>query len=297
MTQLAPIVLFTYKRLDTLKLTVEALQRNYLAGRSELIIFSDAAKCERDVKTVIKIRDYLKTIHGFKSVSIYEAIENKGLAKSIIEGVTQIIDKYGRVIVLEDDLVTSPNFLDFMNQAIEFYADDSETISISGYSLDLPSLPGKNDIYFGYRASSWGWATWKDRWEMIDWGMKSYDEFMANKQLKKNFLRGGSDLIRMLKNQKQGKIDSWAIRFCFHQSLHNLKTVFPTISKVQSIGYSKEATHTVGTKRFITKLDTGIQREFSFTHSAKMAKILEKEFRNKFSIKARALDKLKSLLN
>ena len=167
--RLAPICLFTYNRLQATKQTIASLQQNYLAMESELIIYSDGPANQAAVAKVEQVRSYLKTVDGFKKITLINSQNNKGLAASVIGGVSRVLEEFDSVIVLEDDLVTAPNFLDFMNQAIQFYKNDERILSISGYTLDLPSLPGKRDFYFGYRASSWGWATWKDRWEKVDW--------------------------------------------------------------------------------------------------------------------------------
>lgn len=291
--KLAPICLFTYNRLSETQQTVEALKKNYLAPESELFIFSDGPKDNSGAQKVNEVRKYLKTIDGFKTITIYESQKNKGLANSIISGVTQIIEQYGKVIALEDDLITSPNFLDFMNQALDFYGNNAQIHSISGYTLNLPSLKNySKDFYFGYRASSWGWGTWQDKWEDIDWEVKEYKKFRRNPLKQIQFMRGGSDMPRMLKSQIKGSIDSWAIRWCFDQFQKNQLTVFPTISKVVSIGFGESATHTKKTKRFITSLDDGAQRNFSFEVNPSLNKLLTREFRNKFSIVSRLKDKL-----
>ncbi|MEJ7683897.1 MAG: hypothetical protein WKG06_39770 [Segetibacter sp.] len=172
---LAPILLFTYKRLDTLKSSVAALQQNYHASESELFIFSDAAKTPHDEIEIANVRSFIKNINGFKNVSIIEANKNRGLANSIISGVTQIIQEYEKVIVLEDDLVTSPNFLNYMNQALSAYKDNLRVFSIAGYTIPVTILNDYQfDTYFLPRASSWGWATWKNRWVGIDWKMSTF---------------------------------------------------------------------------------------------------------------------------
>jgi hypothetical protein len=296
MTNNAPIVLFVYNRVTELKKTVKFLQANFMADQSELYIFSDGSKNKIDFEKVQGVREYIKTITGFSNIYIIENEGNKGLANSIIDGVTEVIKKHGKVIVLEDDLITSPNFLDFMNQALVFYKNDPEILSLSGYTLDLPSLPGNKDYYFGYRASSWGWGCWLDRWEKIDWEVEDYEEFIKIKSLQNKFNRGGSDMTKMLKRQQRGEIDSWAIRFCYHQFKEDLKTVFPTQSKIESIGFSNEATHTAGTKRFVTPLDEGDKRKFSFEKFDGLDKTLVYEFKDKFSIKARLFDKIHKFL-
>lgn len=296
--ELAPICLFTYNRLEETKQTVVALQANFLAPHSELYIFSDGPKQEALNHKVQAVRDYLKTINGFKKITILESDTNKGLANSIITGVSQILETYSCVIVLEDDLVTTPNFLDFMNQSLDFYKRNKKIISVSGYTMNLPSLKKSlQDFYFGYRASSWGWGTWKDRWTAIDWKISDYHTFVRDKQAIRNFKKGGSDMPRMLNRQMNGKIDSWAIRFCYHQFRNDMLTTFPTISKLQSIGFSKDATHTTGATRFITPTDTECKREFFFQKFEQIDRRLVKEFSTFFSLKNRILNQLKIKFN
>lgn len=291
---LTPICIFTYNRLEETRQTIQALQANYLATQSELYVFSDGPKNEKAAPKIQAVRNYLATVSGFKKVEVVASEQNKGLAKSIISGVSKVLETYDAVIVVEDDLVTTPNFLDFMNQALCFYKTDTNVFSISGYTLNLPSLKHYHeDYYYGYRASSWGWGIWRDRWAPIDWEMKDYELFKKNKKAIKSFKRGGSDMPRMLENQMAGNIDSWAIRFCYHQFLNDLVTVFPTISKLKSIGFSEEATHTSGTKRFITPIDTELKREFKFDSFTHVNKKLVKEFASFFSVKNRIINQLR----
>ncbi len=133
MNNLAPIILFTYNRPWHTRQTIEALQKNLYADKSRLIILSDGPKTEIDVPKVQKVREYIKTVKGFRSIEIIEREKNWGLANNIIDGVTRIINEYGKIIVLEDDIVTSPYFLKFMNEALEFYKDEERVMHISGY--------------------------------------------------------------------------------------------------------------------------------------------------------------------
>ena len=172
---LAPICLFVYSRLAETKQTVESLQRNMLAAESQLFIFSDGAKDCNVINEVNAVRQYIHTISGFAKVSIYECDENKGLANSIISGVTQIVNQFSKVIVLEDDLILSRNFLCFMNEALDFYENKKKVLNISGYSFTFKyPIDYKYDVAFSLRFASWGWAIWKDRWEQIDWELKDY---------------------------------------------------------------------------------------------------------------------------
>ena len=146
MSKIAPVVLFVYARLDHLQQTIEALQKNYLAKETKLIIYSDNAVKESHEADVLAVRNYLKTISGFESVEISEAKQNKGLAKSIIEGVTEQVNKYDRIIVMEDDLVSSPYMLNFMNEALDFYQNEDRVMQISAYSY--PSSKFIPETYF-----------------------------------------------------------------------------------------------------------------------------------------------------
>ncbi len=292
-SELAPICLFTYNRLNETQQTIEALKSNNLAKQSSLYIFSDGAKDSVESRVKVNIvRTYLATITGFRKVEIISSNENNGLANSVIQGVNKVFEKYDEIIVLEDDLVTSPNFLDFMNQSLVFYKNHKNIFSVSGYTMDLPSLSNlKNDVYFGCRASSWGWATWKNRWEPIDWEVKDYAEFSKNRSQRNKFLRGGSDMNRMLKKQMLGEIDSWAIRWCYHQFKKELYTVYPKISKLISTGFNENATHTKKTKRFTTILDTSNTNQFSFQNKDFVDRTMIKEFKAKFSILNRLKDR------
>lgn len=293
----APVLLFVYKRLDTLKLTVASLQQNYLAGESELFVFSDAAKTSDDQLQINKVRDYIRTIDGFKHVYVYEADKNLGLATSIINGVTKIINEYTKVIVLEDDLQTSSNFLAYMNQALDFYQHNRKVFSVAGYTIPV-IVPKEysHQTYFLPRASSWGWATWKDRWENIDWQVSSFSEFKKDKTKIRAFSAGGSDMYGMLQKQMNGVIDSWAIRWCYDQYRSGTYTLCPTKSKVKNIGFNNMATHTNVFNRYETPLDEGVEILFSFPSVVKADKKLLSQFQSFYSLKARAIGKLKTYL-
>lgn len=287
--QLSPIVLFTYKRLDTLIKTMTALSANTLAASSDLYIYSDGLKWAKDKAAIAKVRAYLKTINGFKSITIHESPVNKGLANSIIDGVTHIINQYGSVIVLEDDLVSSPNFLNYMNDALNFYRNEAKVFSITGFSTPINSPHPDSDVYFTSRGSSWGWATWKDRWSTIDWEVKDYSVFKKDKTLRRNFNKMGSDKSQMLERQMRGKIDSWAIRWCYHQFKNDLFSVHPFGSKIVNIGfYSADATNTKEKfNRYQTQLDNDDKKEFMFSKDYHLDPEIIQQFTKPYSIISR----------
>ena len=298
MNRLSPIALFTFHRLGTLIKTVNALKANFQALDSDLIIFSDGARNSKDEQKIIEIRSYLKTINGFKSVTIHESITNIGLAKSIITGVSWVLKKYPTVIVLEDDLIPSTNFLSYMNQALTYYQDNTKVLSISGFSPIIYGLE-INDIYFTKRSSSWGWACWADRWSIIDWQCDYYDAFRKNRKLKSKFNEMGSDMTLMLKKQMEGNINSWAIRFCFHQFQYNLFSVHPAVSKIQNIGISDElATNTyMKYNRFSSKIDDSGNESFFFTSQVFLSSKIIKQFVKDNTLASRIFYKILNLLN
>jgi hypothetical protein len=175
-------------------------------------------------------------ISGFKSVILRKSNYNKGLAQSVIEGVSEVLSTHKNIIVLEDDLITSRNFLNYMNQSLNYYEKYQSILSVTGFTLPIIFDKKYNsDIYFSYRHSSWGWAIWKDRWLQIDWELAYSENFINDRKIQKKFNIGGNDLSRMLKIQILGKIDSWAIRFCYYQFRSNKLTVAPIKSKIKNM--------------------------------------------------------------
>jgi len=241
---LSPIVLFVYKRLWHTQQTVETLRKNELAGQSELYIYSDFPKDEKIKDQVAEVRKYLRKIKGFKKIQIIERNRHFGLANSIISGVTEVISKYGKVIVLEDDLVSSPLFLKYINEALNFYKNDKQIYSITGYCFPV-KVPEfyKYSAYTFYRASSWGWGTWYDRWIKADWKVRDYDQFRKNFKAQDEFNKGGDDLTVLLEFQIKGKVDSWAIRWCYTHYKNNGLCLYPVISKIKNIGMDGSGTH------------------------------------------------------
>lgn len=284
MSALAPLVIFVYNRKDLTIQMLNKMNQNLLADETEMFIFSDGPRKDTDVEKVKDVRAFLwefKKSNNFKSVEIIESEKNKGLANSIISGVTDIINKYGKVIVVEDDLLTSQYFLKFMNDCLDFYEKNEKIWSIGGTSLALPSLNEyPDDVYTCYRASSWGWATWKDRWSKVDWNVSDYKVFMKDRKRKRQFKLGGQDMVESLKRQMEGKTDSWAIRWCYQQSKERNFTILPKKSLVKNIGWGDEGTH-CDVDRFHTSVDN---EEFEYVlRDVEIDNKLMKEFRRYFS--------------
>ena len=210
MKNLSPIVLFVYNRPRHTQQTIEALQKNELASESNLIIYSDEAKTENEQENVDKVRLYIEQIDTFNKVTIIKREKNWSLANNIIDGVTKVVNQYEKIIVLEDDLVTSPYFLKYMNEALDFYKDEEKVMSISGFSYPVKIPKNYNkDVFIFYRPCSWGWAIWKNEWNVIDFNITKNNEIFKNESLQNKFNRGGDDLFDMLEMQMEGIINSY----------------------------------------------------------------------------------------
>lgn len=249
---IAPIVIFTYNRLIHTQKTIQALQLNELAEKSDLIIYSDGPKdYDNDKNAVKQLREYLNTITGFRSISIVEREINNGLAFSVITGVTEIVNRFGKIIVLEDDMVVSPYFLQFMNEALSLYENDERVISIHGYLYPVKAkLP---ETFFIKGASCWGWATWQRGWSLFESDGRVLLEKLKTSSLERRFNYDNTAYYtNMLKDQITGKINSWAVRWYATALLNDKLTLYPGVSLVQNIGLDNSGTHCGSTDRYNT---------------------------------------------
>ena len=240
--ELSPILLFTYNRLSHTRMVIAALLQNEYASASDLIVYSDGGKEEKTIREVESVRCYLKSITGFKSVTIFERPQNWGLANNIIDGVTSIVNQYGKVIVLEDDLVVSPYFLKYMNEALDFYEKEEQVVCIHGYVYPVKQkLP---EAFFIKGADCWGWATWKRGWDLFcPDGKKLLNEIEKRNMQKEFDFDNSYPYFRMLKRQIEGKNNSWAIRWYASAFLQNKFTLYPGRSLVNQIGVDGSGTH------------------------------------------------------
>lgn len=250
----APIALFVYNRLDHTKATVEALQKNFLAAQSELFVFCDGEKDANGSAAVRAVRDYVKSISGFKNLQIIEKEKNHGLAQSIISGVSEIVEKFGRVIVLEDDMVTAPYFLEFMNDGLNFYESEPEVVSIHGYIYPVNSALPKT--FFLRGADCWGWATWKRGWDLFEKDGAKLLQKLQEKNLTKKFdFDGTYHYTKMLEDQIAGKNNSWAIRWYASAFLADKLTLYPGKSLLKNIGIDGSGTHCGDSESFDVEMN------------------------------------------
>ena len=282
---LAPIIIFAFNRLSALKNTISSLLKNTESIESDLFVFVDGARDYKDSekKQVHDVQEYVKTITGFKSLTYIFSNNNKGLGPSIIEGVTDVINRYGRCIVIEDDLIVSENMLAYVNQGLDMYENNREVFSISAYSNKVnPPKDYSYDVYFAPRSTSWGWATWKDRWMSCDWKLEDWVSVEKNA---KSFNRwGGSDCFSMLRNWKEGRNQSWAIRFCYNQFLQDAVSLFPIVSKIDNDGFDGSGTNCKQWSRFKQDFDKTENKCFNMPKAIIKNKKLYKEALKYYSI-------------
>ena len=249
----APILLFVYNRPEHVRRNIQALLKNELAAESELFIYSDAAKDETSQTAVKEVRAFIRSIQGFKKITITERAENWGLARSIIDGVTTLINRYGRVIVLEDDLVVAPHFLQFMNDALETYRDEERVghIQACDFTHD-PSLP---DTFLIKWTGSWGWGTWDRAWKHFNADGKALLTELESRKLTYTFdFNGKYGYTRMLRRQIEGKNNSWAIRWNASLFLKDILSLNVGKSLVQNEGFDGSGTNCGGGGLYASEL-------------------------------------------
>lgn len=235
-SNLAPVVLFVYGRPTHTQRTIDALLQNPESKHTDLIVYSDGPKQHSDTKKVESVREVIKKTSGFKSISLIERTENLGLAANIIDGVTKVCEEYGKVIILEDDIVTSPFFLNFMNSALNKYQSNKKIWHISGWNYPFKNTEELPETFFWRTMNCWGWATWHDRWQhfekkpkiLIDtWDKKSIDRFNLDNSY--NFWS------QVIANYNE-KINTWAIFWYATIFSHDGLCLNPTRSFVNNIG-------------------------------------------------------------
>jgi len=260
---LAPIVLFVYNRPWHTRQTVEALKNNRFAADSDLIIYSDGPQNESQAPLVNEVRNYIKTLDGFKSINIIEHKNNLGLANSIITGVTEVIKQYQKVVVLEDDLVTSSFFLKFLNDGLNVFQDEQDVISIHAYFYPVRNIIQLPETFFLKGAECWGWATWKRGWDLFNPnGAELLNELKMRKLTNSFDFQGALKYTEMLSRQIKGLNDSWAIRWQASAFVQNKLTLYPKHSFVKNIGCDLSGTHSGKTNKFDVEI---LEREIEVT--------------------------------
>lgn len=240
---LAPIVIFIFRRPEHLRRTLLSLARCRGFDESQVIVFADGPRDASDVPEVEAARRIAGEILGDRAEYVF-AESNAGLAQSVIRGVSETLARFGRVIVLEDDLEVAPNFLEFMNAALDRYAEDSAVMQVSAYLFDVPEFAGRSDAFFLPLTVSWGWATWQRAWNLFDPSAAGWEQMKHDANLRQRFNCGGAyDYFAMMRRQMDGKTNSWAIRWYWAVFKASGLVLFPPQSLVANTGADGSGTH------------------------------------------------------
>lgn len=252
---LAPVALFVYNRPEHTLQTVEALARNPEAASTRLCVFSDAARTSEAETEVQAVRRYLRSIEGFLHVEIVERESNHGLARSIIDGVTRLCEEYGRVIVLEDDLVTSPYFLRYMNDALDLYKDEEAVMHVSGCAYPVGPFECHEDTYFLRVPLCWGWGTWSRAWSAFEQDVSVMARFNPAMIKSLNFDQT-YNYWQQLESNRVGRINTWFIFWYAQLFLRKGLSLFPVCSLVRNIGHDGTGVHCGATDLYDNELSS-----------------------------------------
>jgi hypothetical protein len=294
---LAPIVLFVYNRIEHTRATIDALKKNQLANQSDLLIFSDGPKTG-DEESVREIRSYVGQISGFKNIKIYEQEKNTGLANSIISGVTSIVQQRGSVIVLEDDIVTSPSFLLFMNQALDYYKDEKKIWNINAWNYPIKT-EGLHDVFIWRHMNCWGWATWADRWALFEKDTDKLVSEFSKEDIKKFDLDGSASFWIQVILNKKNKINTWAVYWYATIFKNNGLCVSPSQTFVKNIGHDGSGVHCGINDSYSSDLNFNNNIVFPtqlIENATALNRVKEFYKKQKKSIFTRAINKLSRLI-
>lgn len=257
---MAPIIVFAYNRPEHLRKTLTWLGQNELADQSTLYIYCDGAKPKATDEQLAKVQAARKVAHEvavvptFKEVHIIERKENMGLGTSVITGVTEIVNKYGKVIVLEDDLETSPYFLSYMNQCLDHYDARKSVFSISGLSRPHPERfypkDYPYDVYVSLTHHPTGWGTWADRWGQVDWNADAYEIIKQYQPIIDAYRRVDAGEFETLTEYRKTHRNVWSVRFTLAHFVNHAVSICPIVSYINHIGWDSEATNATGSSQW-----------------------------------------------
>ena len=294
----APIILFVYNRPWHTQQTIEALQKNELARQSDLIVYSDAAKNDEAKKSVEEVREIVRNITGFKQITVIERDRNWGLADSIIDGVTKVVKQYGKIIVLEDDIVTSPYFLKYMNDGLNYYQEQDKVMHISGwnYPIDTSELP---ETIFLRGTSCWGWATWNRAWQRFEKNPEKLSEIFTKSDRYKFDYDGSAGMWSQVTGNLSGKMNTWAIFWYATVFKSEGLCLHPSKSLVDNIGHDSSGVHCGIDDMYSTTICdeqvTGFSDEITESAMA-MDRIRSFNFKHKKTFLVRVVNKLLKII-
>jgi hypothetical protein len=297
---LAPVVLFGYNRPQHILKTLDALSHNRLADQTDLCIYLDAAKGEKDRALVLEVIDVCEKFNWIgpcKVIHIRDA--NYGLAKNIIDGITNIINEYGRVIVVEDDIETSQGFLQYMNDALKLYEDEKKVMHVAGYMFPI-NLKSQSDTLFYQVTTCWGWATWADRWKNLNTDAKFLLEELNRREMSRWFdLDGSGIFLHQLEYNISGRFLTWAIKWQASVNLMDGLSLHPSKSLVRNIGFDNSGEHCREDRSYVRQDIAGqIEvRKIELNYNVQLRKKMKKYYRDQTpTLSTRVLSKIKGKL-
>lgn len=289
------IGVFCYNRVSKLKRCIDALLTNPECLEMDIVFFSDGPKKGADPTPIKEVRNYIDSLEGFKSVIKHYREENLSTGPNFRTGLTFLSENFERFIVIEDDLIVSPNYIKYLTDALEFYKDEKSVFCVTAYVFPLKSQNYLYDTIVYKRFCSYGWGGWGNRFNNVIWDEKELEQLMnTSPGFKKRLNAEGYDLVRMLKKQISGKISTWDIQMQTHVAENQLKVIYPTLSKVSNIGFDEESTNTSGVNYLITPVDNGTQRVFKFTPVTNVVPELQVQIKAPYSYKTLVIRKLRN---
>jgi len=245
----APIVVFAYRRPEHLRRTLQSLMHCDGFEDSHVIVYGDGPRSDEERPSTEATRQVAREMLGSRAEYRFSDV-NLGLSQSVIRGVTEVTDRFGRAIVLEDDLQVAPGFLAYVNSALDRYAETPSVFQVSGYQFDVPEFATRRSALFLPLTVSWGWATWKRAWDCFDPLATGWERLLADESLRRRFDLGGIyGYSTMLVRQMAGVRDSWAVRWYWTAFRNEALTIFPPATLVRNTGFDGSGTHGRGLLR------------------------------------------------
>ncbi len=289
------IGVFCYSRANKLKRCIDALLKNPECRDLEIVFFSDGFKGERDKNGVLETRAYIDSITGFKNVIKHYREHNYSTGPNFRAGLDFLSSNYDEFIVVEDDLIVSPNYIRFLLDALNFYREKKSVFCVTGYVYPVKITNYSYDAIVYKRFCSYGWAGWADRFKNVVWEEAELQKLMDNSPgFKKRLNAEGYDLVRMLKKQIKGTISTWDVQLQVHVAENRLKVIYPVLSKVNNIGFDEESTNTFGVDFLVTPIDKGTNRRFKFCDDNLIRPDLQRQIKEPFSFKTLVIRKLRN---
>lgn len=281
------IAVFCYKRAAKLRASMEALLRNPECSTMDIVFFCDGHKGEKDYEGVMETRAYIDSLTGFRNIYKHYRERNVSTGPNFKQGITWLCENYDQFIVVEDDLVVTPNYISYLMQALKFYKEEQSVFCVTGFCFPIDVKNYTYDTIVFNRFCSYGWGSWSNRVKDVKWDKEELSDMLKTSPgFKQRLNQEGRDLYRMVKKQISGVISTWDIQMQVHVSEHRLKVVYPVVSKGHNIGFDNESTNTFGIDYLKTTLDDGKKRSFNFCPVTIIKPYLQSQLRKPYGLPA-----------